>query len=122
MKLEYQNHDNTQYFAGTYLHDDRTATHYVIGDGNAIQQTQRLLGEKPATYQTAQGSRCSSVFVFPSVRMVASPMLWRDYGDYAGWHLDVVQVASEAQAGVGFRVVEGRGSQWWMSLCSSRRS
>ena len=29
-------------------------------------------------------------------------MSWRDSGECVGWHLDVVQVASEAPVGVGF--------------------
>ena len=37
-------------------------------------------------------------------------MLWRDFDECAGWHLDVVQVASEAQDGVSFLSGRARGA------------
>ena len=40
-------------------------------------------------------------------------MSWRDFGECAGWHLDVVQVASEAQeATVELAMRVGRVHEW----------
>ena len=54
--------------------------------------------------------------------MVCVAMSWRDFGESAGWHLDVVNVASEAlKMALAFRAVELAitGGSWirvWMSL------